>query len=171
MAVSAAIALTHAKGVEMQIRNLKTKDMLAVIGMLMKVGGGVRKELARMIVSRTSQSSQSSKKTSSDERITQMVNIALTVLTACYENVYDDFIEWLASLCGENGVTVAEYNELPVETTLDLIDQLANAEDTQRFFSRVWQLFNRMNRSAAALNARLDQSNTITESEKRSSAS
>lgn len=139
----------------MQIRKLKTKDLHDIVRMLMRISGGVKKELTGMIVSQTSKT-----RTPVSDDKTEMITLALTVLSACYENAYDDFVKWLASLCEK---TLEEYYELPVETTLELIDQLANSEDAKSFFSRAWQLFSKMNKSAGALNAKLALLNTTTE--------
>ena len=121
----------------MNIRPLTNQDLYTVIGMLKKVsdiGGGKLSDLF-------SSASGDSKKKNTADVDAMSVRLGFLVLGELYSNLVDDLQAWLASLYGK---TLDEYLALPPETTIDAIEQLAEGEETKRFFSRAWQLYKKM---------------------------
>jgi len=117
-----------------EIRPLETEDLFTVVDMFKKVGNTKLNELI------TSDSS-STKESTSDAN--QSIQLGITVLTALYENVVGDLKAWFASLINKS---VEEYMKTPATTTLDIIDYLTDAEDSQGFFSRALQLYRRISK-------------------------
>jgi hypothetical protein len=120
----------------MEIRQLKTSDVFTVIGMLKKISNT---KLSNLFVSDTE-----SKEEKSDDN--QSVQLGIMVLTELYENVIGDLQEWFASLINK---TVEEYMEMPVNTTLDIIDFLVEDPGAKGFFSRALQLYKKIKPSGS----------------------
>lgn len=116
------------------IRELKTKDLFTVISMLKDVIKICGPELANIIT-------VSAKR--NDEEVGKIgIQLMTTVLMTCYETVEDKLKAWFADLLG---VSIDDYMEMPLNTTPDLIDYLASAQECTSFFMQVWRLYKKMN--------------------------
>ena len=120
----------------MKIRPLTTGDMFTVIGMLKKVGDSTGGKLTGLF---SSAAGDAPKGAPNAEELA--VRLGFMVLGELYSNLVDDLKTWFASLCG---VGLEEYLAMPPETTLEIIDQLTESEDTKRFFSHAWQLYKKI---------------------------
>jgi len=80
----------------------------------------------------------------------QSIQLGILVLTELYDNVIGDLQAWFASLIDKS---LEDYMNLPPETTLEIIEQLVDSEETKGFFSHALQLYKKMsllgNRSSA----------------------
>jgi hypothetical protein len=119
-----------------KIRKLKNADMFLVIGLLEKAIKVSGSSLKNMFVSAT-ESATSSDAGEAAPATERMAEVGLMVLSELYKTVVDDLQAWFASLLN---ISTAEYLDLPPDTTLDIIEQLTNGEDSRRFFSRALQL-------------------------------
>ena len=130
---------------EIKIRPLTNRDFFTVVNMLSKISGEAGRVMSGLITSRKTVKAGSKEDTEQMEALGQQ--IALAVLEACYKHVQDDLIKWFASLAGKS---VSEYlDKMPPETTLQIIEQLKEAQETKDFFTRAWRLFKEINKSAS----------------------
>jgi hypothetical protein len=67
--------------------------------------------------------------------------IGIEVFKTMLEHLESDLCEWLADLVG---VTVEEFDDLPFNAELDIISQIADAEEFADFFTQASQLRNRV---------------------------
>lgn len=122
---------------EVKIRALTNRDFFTVVDMLSKISGAAGREVSGLITSKKTVKAGSKEAEKQMEELGQQV--ALAVLETCYKHVRDDLIKWFASLAGK---TVNEYlDQMPPETTIQIIEQLKEAQETKDFFTRAWQLF------------------------------
>lgn len=119
----------------MKLRPLKTADVFTVIGMFKKIGNT---KLANIFVS----DATATKKEKPDPN--KSIQLGIMVLTELYDNVIGDLQTWFASLIDKS---LNEYMDMPPETTLDIIDELVNSEESKGFFSRALQLYKKINKS------------------------
>ena len=119
----------------MNIRPLKTADVFVVIGMLKKISNT---RLTSLFVA----DPMATKKEKPD--VNQSVQLGIMVLTELYDSVIGELQNWFASLIGR---TIDEYMDMPPETTIDIIDQLVDSEESKGFFSRALQLYKKINKS------------------------
>jgi len=127
---------------ESQIRPLKNKDFFTVVEMLMKVKGAIGTQLRNLKAEEkpaTPESSTEEAGKATEERGKKVIG---TILEILYAEVKDDLISWFADLCQ---VTPEDYMELPLETTVDVVESLVDAS----FFTRAWGLFNKITNSGA----------------------
>jgi hypothetical protein len=68
-------------------------------------------------------------------------NIGIEVFKTMLEHLESDLCEWFADLVG---VTVEEFDDLPFNAELDIISQVADAEEFADFFTQASQLRNRV---------------------------
>ena len=130
---------------EIKIRPLTNRDFFTVVDMLSKISGEAGRVMSGLITSRKTVKAGSKEDTEQMEALGQQ--IALAVLEACYKHVRDDLIKWFASLIGKS---VNEYlDQMPPETTLQIIEQLKEAQETKDFFTRAWRLSKEMNAFAS----------------------
>ena len=122
---------------EIKIRALTNRDFFTVVDMLSKISGAAGREVSGLITSKKTVKAGSKEAEKQMEELGQQV--ALAVLETCYKHVKDDLIKWFASLVEK---TVDEYlDQMPPETTIQIIEQLKEAQETKNFFTRAWQLF------------------------------
>lgn len=130
---------------EIKIRPLTNRDFFTVVDMLTKISGEAGRVMSGLITSKKTVKVGSKEDTKQLEELGQQ--IALAVLETCYKHVRDDLIKWFASLVGKS---VSEYlDKMPPETTLQIIEQLKEAQETKDFFTRAWRLFKETNKSAS----------------------
>ena len=119
----------------MKLRPLKTADVFTVIGMFKKIGNT---KLTNLFVS--DETATKGKKPDPN----QSIQLGIMVLTELYDNVIIDLQNWFASLIEK---TYDEYMDMPPETTLDIIDELVDSDESKGFFSRALQLYKKINKS------------------------
>jgi|SRR5690554_1138229 len=135
---------------EVKIRALTNRDFFTVVDMLSKISGAAGREVSGLITSKKTVKAGSKEDTKQLEELGQKV--ALAVLETCYKHVREDLIKWFASLAGKS---VSEYlDKMPPETTLQIIEQLKEAQEAKDFFTRAWRLFKEMNKSASRFTAK-----------------
>jgi hypothetical protein len=130
-------ALTLPEREAMEIRPLTNGDLFAVVAMLKKVGDSAGS--GRLTELFSSATAESGKKEPDMDAMS--IRLGFMVLSELYNNLVGDLQAWLASLYN---LSLPEYMALPPDTTIDAIEQLAEGEETKRFFSRAWQLYKKM---------------------------
>lgn len=151
---------------EIKIRPLCNSDFFAVVDMLMKLGNDAGREVTNLISSKKTdkkqkkdEEKQNNKQEKTEEeqererenQERETIFLGFTVIQTCYKHVQGDLIKWFASLCEK---TKEEYLALPPETTLQIMEYLAEAQEAKSFFTRAWQLFSKMKSSANRFTAR-----------------
>ena len=126
-----------------KIRALTNEDFFTVVDMLMKLGSDAGRDVTSLISSKKKADSGQERTPEEEERET--IFLGLTVIQTCYKHVKDDLIKWFASLCGKS---VKEYLALPPETSLQVMEYLAEAQEARSFFTRAWRLFKKIKPSA-----------------------
>lgn len=122
---------------EVKIRSLTNRDFFTVVDMLTKISGEAGRVMSGLITSKKTVKAGSKEAEKQMEELGQQV--ALAVLETCYKHVREDLIKWFASLVDKS---VDEYlDQMPPETTIQIIEQLKEAQETKDFFTRAWQLF------------------------------
>lgn len=103
----------------MQIRKLKTKDLLIIAEIL----AGSLKETKKDITKETNAQ-----------------QLGISVFSSILEKANDKKTkEFLSSLIN---VTVKEFEEMEMITTLNIIEELKNSEEVKSFFSKLSSLYN-----------------------------
>ena len=135
---------------EIKIRPLTNRDFFTVVDMLSKISGEAGRAMSGLITSKKTIKAGSKEDVKQLEALGQQV--ALAVLETCYKHVREDLIKWFASLVDKS---VDEYlDKMPPETTLQIIEQLKEAQEAKDFFTRAWRLFKEMNKSASRFTAK-----------------
>jgi hypothetical protein len=133
---------------ELKIRPLTNRDFFTVVDMLSKISGTAGRELRGLIISdkKTEKPKNLTEKKAADKQAEEMgIQIAMIIFNTCYEHVRQDLINWFASLCG---MTADDYlDNLPPDATLQIMEQLAEAQESTSFFTHALRLFKRMNKS------------------------
>lgn len=119
----------------MNIRPLKNADFLTIVNMLKKIGNT---KLSTMFVA----DSGAAKNAKKDDAF--YVQMGMLLLNELYDNVIEDFTTWIADLVGK---TRTEYLELPISSTMDIIEFLVENEDNKDFFLRALQLYKKISKS------------------------
>lgn len=134
-----------------KVRPLKTKDVMTVARMLLKVVDEAKDKLSNIIKASNLPPEEAEKETESQKKVRKMelgLTLALTVLDTCLIHAEGDLKAWFADLIG---VTPEEFDETDLNTIPEIMNQLKTNEDLKSFFSNVLALFSEMNVSAANL--------------------
>lgn len=134
-----------------KVRPLKTKDVMTVARMLLKVVGEAKDKLSNIIKASNLSPEEAEKETESQKKVRKMelgLNLALTVLDTCLIYAESDLKAWFADLIG---IAPEEFDETPLNTIPEIMSQLKTNEDLKSFFSNVLVLFSEMNASAGNL--------------------
>lgn len=118
-----------------KIRPLKIADAKRVIDLILKAAKKSGSRITEVL------SGEKSSDTPKGDIEAARIALGFSVLQELYESVTDDLLAWFADLCG---VSVDQYMELPINTTLDVMEYLIEGEENERFFTRVFQLVNKM---------------------------
>lgn len=132
---------------EIKVRTLNVNDMFFMARLLLKVGDDLKDDLTALLSSAAKKGKKVKDAKGSDETLEGEVGLALAwkVLSACLEHAEKDLKEWLASLVNK---TSEEFGEMPIDTSLVVIDQLMEQENLANFFSGVSALYSKMNKFA-----------------------
>lgn len=136
---------------DFQVRNLKTKDLYALIAILGKCGKDALSEISAAL---SKNKEQEEKTDDASEPITEEeiklkvaeesskkeknnMSVGLAVITTLLVYAETDIKPFFASLINK---TVSEFDELPMDTTLVIIEELGQKEDLPNFFKRAMSL-------------------------------
>lgn len=112
------------------IREIKVKDRKLISRLIEKTADKMKdNSLFEMITSTA--------KSKSENRTAEAVKVGAEIIKMLLDVVESDMTAWFADLAG---VTVDEFEDMPVDTELQIIDQIIQAEESERFFSIASQL-------------------------------
>lgn len=121
-----------------KVRSLKTKDAFDFLGILTKAYG-TPEEVRRLFVG-----------FSSNNFAVLSLNIMYGLIQGLIQKAEEEMISWIASLVilEEEGkpsriVSAEEFQDMPLETILDVAEQLSQREDARSFFERCLKLWQR----------------------------
>jgi hypothetical protein len=132
-----------------KIRELKRKDRRILAEMIRKLADKIGdKSLLNLMVT---DSEASASDPAAVGKKDQFSKIGIEIVKLLIETLETDVSAWFADLLG---VTVEQFDEMPFDVELQIIDQLISAEESNRFFTTASQLSSRMRESAARLSGR-----------------
>jgi len=141
---------------KVMIRQLTTGDMLTVVSMLTKVYK-IQSGIANIF---TSDNTNSEDEKPAAEKVKDMAEkIGHTVIGQLLEFAQEDLCKWFASLLNK---TVDEYLAMPINTTMDIVEQIVEGEENIRFLERAFLLSNKTSRLKAIFTKGSNRSNTTT---------
>jgi hypothetical protein len=139
----------------MKIRELKRKDRKTVAAMIRKLVDKIgATDLLNMIVTDTTAiapAKGAAPKVEKVEKTDNYTKIGVEVVRLMLEVIEDDVAVWFSDLLG---VTLEQFDELPVDIEIDIINQLIAAPESNRFFSGAWDLSRRTKEFAGKLSTR-----------------
>jgi hypothetical protein len=132
---------------DFKIRELKRKDRKTVAAMIRKLVEKIGStDLLNMIVTDTTAIAPQNSDAAKPEKKDRYTAIGVEVVKLMIDVIEDDVAVWFADLLG---VTVAEFDEMPVDIEVEIINQLIAAPEANRFFTGAWDLSRRTKESVA----------------------
>ena len=127
---------------EIKIRPLTVKDRKKLSSLIQKlsekVGG---QSWMNLISSQVTKMKENPENDGEDTGNEDYIQIGLKVLRNVLEILEEETQEWFSDLIG---VTIDEFLDLPIDTEIEIIDQIINAQEASSFFIKALQLFNRI---------------------------
>jgi len=121
------------------IHPLKKKDQRVVAAMFGKLADEFDEPAIRRIISSGfSDDEGKADKETADDRKARLVHVFFELFRKCLTKLAVDAEEWLASLIG---VSVEEYQELPIDIDVQILNQVKEAPEVERFFTGALRLF------------------------------
>lgn len=115
---------------ELKVRKLKTKDLFTVADILGDCGEDFLKTAGTIIRKALMEKRRKGKGTS----LMSYQMIGVTIFTSALKQASKKVKELLADLIGK---TVDEFDEMPIDTSLNIIETLSEQEDLTGFFQKV----------------------------------
>lgn len=109
----------------MEVRRLKTKDFFTVATMLSKMAGDAMHGMA--------------------DAANNSAQVGATFISSALKYAESDLKAWLSDLVG---IKPDEFDELPFDAPLEIVEQLADKENLVNFFLRVKGLRDKITKSA-----------------------
>jgi len=129
-------AVTAAK---YRIRPLIKRDQRVVAGMLSKLADEFDESTLRDIISSTRSTAGDGEGAGSAEvQRARVVEVFFALFRRCLVQMTADVEAWLAELIG---VTPEQYQELPIDIDVQILNQMKEAPEVERFFTGALQLF------------------------------
>lgn len=132
------------------VRSLEVRDIFTVAGMLKKITGERREEIINLIKPLSGNKKDKDKQETEEEKeqgtLEAGLNLAFYIFDLLIEYAEGDLKKWGASLVGK---TPEEFDQLPIDTPLTIIESLAESEDLAGFFQKVSGLYRKINQSSS----------------------
>ena len=127
---------------EIKIRPLKQKDRKTVAAMIRKLADKIGTNgLMNLIVADTDAVKTEKQEPQKTDVFTR---IGIEIVKQLLDVLEDDVSAWFADLIGK---TPEEFSEMPFDIEMNIIEQLANSEDANSFFTRALRVFNKIKKS------------------------
>jgi hypothetical protein len=135
---------------EIKIRTLKRKDRKTVAAMLRKLADKIGSNGILNIISSEKKSDKADENAAADSADAGKVfaKIGIDLVKTALEFLEDDVAAWFADLVGK---TPEEFDEMPFDVEMVIIDQLVNAEEANSFFTRALQIYNKIRKSVTTV--------------------
>lgn len=125
-----------------KIRDLTVEDRDWLSGLIKKLVVRLgNDELLKLLVSDNEAAAETDEASVEDTKSKRYALLVIKIIEMMIDVIGDDVREWFASLYG---VTPEEFKKLPFDTELIILEQLADVEDANRFFSRALALSSRI---------------------------
>lgn len=137
---------------KLTVRSLEVRDIFTIAGMLKKITGERREEIINLIkpLSGDKKDKDRQKQETGEEKeqrtLEAGLNLAFYIFDLLIEYAEGDLKKWGASLVGK---TPEEFDQLPIDTPLTIIESLAESEDLAGFFQKVSGLYRKINQSSS----------------------
>jgi len=132
----------------MEVRELKTKDIFTVAKMLLKISGEAREEISTLISSKKDDVEGEKDKAELKKQQTDLgLQIFMSLATKLMEHAEDDLISWFGDL---TGMTKEEFANSELTASLDVIEELSERDEFKTFLSRAYALYKKMTVSEKA---------------------
>jgi hypothetical protein len=116
---------------EIAIRELTRKDRKTLSNLILKATEKMEDESLLNMISSTA-------KTKSENKSNDAIKIGIHIVKMLFEFVEDGVVEWFADLIG---VTVEDFDNLPIDVELQIVKQIIESPDSERFFTTALHLF------------------------------
>jgi hypothetical protein len=127
---------------EIKIRPLKRKDRKTVAAMIRKLADKIGKNgLLNIIVS---DPAAAAKENTATEKGDVFTRIGIEIVKQMLDVLEDDVAKWFADLIGK---TPEQFDDLPFDVEVQIIEQLANSEEIGSFFTGALRVFNKIKKS------------------------
>jgi hypothetical protein len=127
-----------------KIRELKRKDRVTLAAMIRKMVDKIGdQKILNLMVSDTSQ-----EKNEAIDTKDQFSKIGIEIIKLLLETIEGDVTVWFADLLS---VTVEQFDDMPVDIELQVIDQIISAPEANRFFTSASHLFSKTRALAGRL--------------------
>jgi hypothetical protein len=145
-----------------KIRELKRKDRKTVSAMIVKLADKLGNAGILNIISSAGSGSASgsapigggsdsaSTPTEQNKSFDGALSIGIEIIKLMLTTLEDDVCAWFASLINK---TPEEFDDLPLDIEIQIIDQLRQAPEVGVFFSGAWQQFNEIKKYGNTLQA------------------
>jgi hypothetical protein len=128
-----------------KIRELKRKDRVTLAAMIRKMVDKIGdQKILNLMVSDTSQEKDGDTTAPKD----QFSKIGIEIIKLLLETIEGDVTVWFADLLS---VTVEQFDDMPVDIELQVIDQIISAPEANRFFTSASHLFSKTRALAGRL--------------------
>jgi hypothetical protein len=128
-----------------KIRELKRKDRVTLAAMIRKMVDKIGdQKILNLMVSDTSQEKTSEANVSKD----QFSKIGIEIIKLLLETIEGDVTVWFSDLLS---VTVEQFDDMPIDIELQVIDQIISAPEANRFFTSASQLYSKTRKLAGQL--------------------
>lgn len=128
---------------EIKIRPLKRKDRKTVAAMIRKLADKIGVNgLTNIIVA---DSGVAPGENQGPQKSDIFTKIGVEIIKQLLDVLEEDVSAWFADLIGK---TPDEFDEMPFDIEMNIIEQLANSEEANSFFTRALRVFNKMKKFA-----------------------
>jgi len=120
-----------------RIRPLLKKDQRVVSGLLSKLADQFSRDNIREVISSANEIAMAGDDGESGKA--HVIEVFVRIFRDCMTMLREDVEAWFADLIG---VTPEQYQELPIDIDMHVMNQLQEAPEVQRFFTGASRLFN-----------------------------
>lgn len=134
---------------EIKIRPLLRKDRKTVAGLIKKLVDKIGSSSLLTLISSdvaTGKKTVASVESDTDQKL---INIGVQMVKQMFEAIEDDVAAWFADLIG---VTVEDFDKMPFDVEIKIIEQIVAAPEAADFFTGALRLSKKMQGFAGTLN-------------------
>jgi hypothetical protein len=75
---------------------------------------------------------------SDEQRKTNIIRVFMEIFKRCVSTMHDEIVAWFADLIG---VTVEQYDQLPIDIDVRILEQIKGAAEVENFFTGALRLY------------------------------
>ncbi len=131
---------------EIEVRELKTKDVFTVSKILLSLSDEAAQEISTIVSKEDLESDDEDDEEVNEEAQKRTgIQLAISVGQILIENAEGELLDWLADMAN---MEREEFEESAIDTPLIVIENVIEQEGFQNFLSRASSLYKKMNSSA-----------------------